>query len=118
MERGAEAMPARAREDGEGGQRCGGAGERDGGDARADHVRRVPAQRGRGPGLWVEVEGDHVEDGVEDLWVPGQHMMSRFVSVCGLWLTSNNTAVEVVMGGGASAEESMSVLDETGGGSL
>lgn len=36
--------------------------------------------------------------------------------LCRLWLTSNNTAVEVVMGGGASAEESMSVLNETGGG--
>lgn len=29
-----------------------------------------------------------------------------------LWLTSNKTAVEVVMGGGASAEESMSVSNE------
>lgn len=67
MERGAEPVPAHTREDSEGGQRGRDAGEGDGGDARADDVRRVPAQGGRGPGLWREVEGDHVEEGVEDL---------------------------------------------------
>lgn len=67
VEGGAEAVAARAREDGEGGQGGGGAGEGDGGDARADDLRRVPAEGGRGPGLWGEVEGDHVEEGVEDL---------------------------------------------------
>lgn len=117
MERTAEAVPAHAREHREGGQGSNNTGEGDGGDARADDVRRVPAQGGRGPGLWREVEGDHVEEGVEDLrgWVSIGFVSEK----CGgLWLTSNNTAVEVVMGGGASAGECMSVLSETGTGSL
>lgn len=70
MECSPQAMPAHAREDREGRQRGDGAGERDGGDARADDVRCVAAQGGRGPGLWGEVERRHVEDRVEDLeWV-------------------------------------------------
>lgn len=43
VERAAEAVPAHAREDREGRQRGKDAGERDGGDARADDVRRVTA---------------------------------------------------------------------------
>lgn len=69
VQRRAEAIAAHAREHAKGRQRGQGAGDGDGRDARADHRRRVAAERGRRPRLWRQVEGDHVEERVGDLCV-------------------------------------------------
>lgn len=45
----------------EGGERGYGAGQADGGDARADDRGRVPAELGRGARLWRQVERDHID---------------------------------------------------------
>ena len=56
-------------EDVEGDRGAEDAGEGYGLDASADDGRGIPVKRGRGPGGFREVEGDHVEEREEDLVV-------------------------------------------------
>lgn len=77
-------MAADQDEHGERAQRGDGAGEADGGDARADDRGGVAAEGRRRARLGREVEGDDVEEGVEDLGLRSV-CVSRGRQRPGLW---------------------------------